>query len=305
MLRIKFKFLKRATAVWSAAFVVFSMASTAADNGGLLDLVGAGTVSTDAREFAASLSPDGGHMYFNRSSDSQSWHIWASERGEDGWLPASTLWFSDEHYSDVDPFVSRSGDRLYFSSDRPVPGTKSEDPTPDTNTWYAPRTKDGWGQPVYAGRAVNSSFSETFVSESAEGDLVYTRFGEGSGRDRPAYLMIARRDGAGFAPPRQITTAPDGLRVSNPAISADGRMIIAAGTQKDAPKLYYSRRLSADNWSPFKPLPAPINVLGGVQFAPYISNDGKWLYFSSEREAPAEAGSGDIYRVPLDQVVSD
>lgn len=271
---------------------------------GAADIVGLGTISTPAREFAASLGPDGSELFFNRITEEAGIYIWVANLNGDG-KPARKIWFSDDRYSDVDPFVSRSGDRLYFSSDRPLPGSGSSEPTPDNNTWYSPRTESGWGEPRFAGAAVNSAASETFVSESARGELVFTRFGEGSGRARPAYLMIAKRNGDGFETPQRIETLPRDLRVSNPAVSPDGRLIVAAGTRGDAPKLYFSRKSPAGDWTQFRALNEVVNVPEGVQFAPYISNDGQWLYFSSERPAPDGAGDDDIYRVRLELALPD
>lgn len=268
------------------------------------ELIGGAAVSTPAREFAATLSPDGKSLYFNRSGENGAWHIWMSVKQGSSFSEAQPLWFSDPRYADLDPFVSRTGDRLYFSSDRPLPGSDSEEPTVDTNTWFAVKTKEGWGAPVFAGDVVNSEASETFVSESAAGELLFARFGEGKGRARPAYLMLAKRTGSGFSAPVQLETKPSGLRLTNPAISPDGKLIIAAGSQGDSPKLYFSRKEHAGNWEEFRALPAPVNVEGSVQFAPYISNDGKWLYFSSRGGEREGAGSDDIYRIPLPGLIS-
>ena len=265
----------------------------------MLELVGGLSISTPAREFAATFAPDGDSLYFNRSQEDGAWHIWVSEKRDGSYLEAEPIWFSDSRYADLDPFISRSGDRLYFSSDRPLPGSSSEKPTVDTNTWFAPKTENGWGTPVSAGDVVNSNASETFVSESAAGELLFARFGEGSGRARPSYLMLAKRTGDGFLPPALLETVPSGLRLTNPAISADGRLIVAAGSQGDSPKLYFSMKDDEGEWGEFRPLPAPVNLDGAVQFAPYISNDGKWLYFSSRGPEREGAGSDDIFRYPL------
>lgn len=271
---------------------------------GEAEIVGLGTISTPAREFATSLDPDGAELFFNRITDEAGIYIWVANLNGDG-TPARKIWFSDDRYGDVDPFVSRSGDRLYFSSDRPLPGSGSSEPTPDNNTWYAPKTESGWGEPQSVGMGINSAASETFVSESAQGELVFTRFGEGSGRARPAYLMVAKRNGGDFETPQRIETMPRDLRVSNPAVSPDGRLIVAAGTRGDAPKLYFSRKSPAGDWMPFRALSEAVNAPDGVQFAPYISNDGQWLYFSSERPAPDGAGDDDIYRVRLELALPD
>lgn len=256
-------------------------------------------VATPAREFAATLDPSGKRIYFNRSSETGSWHIWGADFSGESVAEASPIAFSDDRYDDLDPFVSRNGDRLYFSSDRPLPGSGSADRTVDTNTWYAPWENGQWGAPVFAGDAINTPSSETYVSESAAGELVFARFGEGRGRARPAYLMSARRTEDGFAEPAQIAILSDGLRLTNPAISPDGRLLVAAGTQGGGPSLYFSRRSDIGAWTEFKLLPSPVNIEGSGQFAPYITNDGEWLYFGSDRNSAGEERNDDIFRVPL------
>lgn len=262
------------------------------------ELVGAGVISTDSREFATSLSPDGDALYFNRSDIPGVWHIWVSKKHPTGWKSAKKVPFSIAVYSDVDPFVSRSGDRLYFSSDRPLPGASDLAPTLDNNTWFAPLVNGEWGQPVYAGSVINSTASETFISESAAGQFLFTRFGEGRGRERPTVLMTAQRDGDGFSGLQQINTRPTSLRLSNPAISPDGKLIVAAARVNGKPQLFYSRKLEGGEWQEFSLLPAPINMPEFGQFAPYIANDGKTLYFSSDRPAKG-AGDDNIFRATL------
>jgi len=260
-------------------------------------LVGAGSVSTEAREFATSLSRDGNTLYFNRSDIPGIYQIWVSEKHANEWGAAAKVGFSDNRYADVDPFVSRSGDRLYFSSDRPLPGANDATPTVDYNTWYAPMVNGAWAQPVYGGPTINSDADEVFVSESASGQLLFARFGEGQGRARPTKLMIAQRDGDGFSDLQQIITAPASLRLSNPALSPDGKLIVAAGLAGGRPNLFYSQKIG-DHWQEFQVLPASINHPEFGQFAPYIANDGKTLYFASDR--PAEGvGEDNIYRASL------
>lgn len=270
-----------------------------------------GVISTPAREFATSFSPDGNTVYFNRKDDDDpDYHIWHAERSGDIWRPAKKIAFSKTGYADLDPFVSRSGDRLYFSSDRPLPDSTSIDPTPDTNTWYAPRTDGGWGEPVYAGNVVNSSASETFVSETENGTLVFTRFGEGEGRGRPAYLMMADRNGDAFENLRYVKTFPVAGRVTNPAISPDGKLIIAAGRTVSGigPRLYFARKVTAagaETWSQFHPVPGLAAGTRTVDFAPYIANDGQTLYFGSDRASEGKRNDNIFVTRLSDQVLKD
>ncbi len=278
-------------------------AASASDHGGALSLIGPGVISTDSREFATSLSPDGNSLYFNRSDIPGVWQIWVSQKHAKGWSEATKIQFGDQRYTDADPFVSRSGDRLYFSSDRPLPGSSNAAPTQDTNTWFSPLVNGEWSQPVYAGSVINSGASETFISESASGLVLFARFGEGRGRARPTSLMTAQRNGEGFSDLKKIDTTPTTLRLSNPAISPDGTLIVAPALEGGKPQLFYSRKMAGGKWQEFTLLPAPINLPEFGQFAPYIANDGKTLYFSSDRPA-RNAGDDNIYRALLPSEVT-
>ncbi|NHK28484.1 hypothetical protein FF098_011255 [Parvularcula flava] len=260
------------------------------------EVVGHGTISTEAPEFAFSLSPDGRTAYFNRIGEGGEIFIQVSRKDGDAWGPSSPIHFSDSRYPDVDPFVSRDGTRLYFSSTRPRPGSATDAAEADMDTWYAEWTGDGWSVPAHAGDLINSPRDEVFVSEAENGTLAFARFGEGEGRDRPTQIMLAARDGNGFAEPQAIATLPADLRLSNPAIAPNGNLMVVSASTGPEPDLYVSRRNIDDSWTEFTALPEPINSPDSAEFAPYIGNEGKTLYFTSERGG--QAGRA-IYRAEL------
>lgn len=87
------------------------------------EIFGAGTISTAAPEFAASLTADGSTIYFNRISEDRSeiLILTAHRLGDGSWSPAEKVPFTGVH-RDVDPFITADGRRLFFSSNRPAPG---------------------------------------------------------------------------------------------------------------------------------------------------------------------------------------
>lgn len=128
--------------------------------------------------------------------------------------------------------------------------------------------------------------------------MIFARFGEGQDRERSTALMTASRDGDGFSGIEKIHTSPTPLRLSNPAISPDGKLIVATARAGGKPQLFYSRKTKGGSWQAFQLLPTPINTPDFGQFAAYIANDGKTLYFSSARPAKG-AGDDNIYRALL------
>ena len=71
--------------------------------------------------------------------------IWTSRRDPESgdWGESAKLAFTDLRYNDVDPFVSRDGSRLFFSSNRPRPDAGADAPSEDMNTWVSARMPDG------------------------------------------------------------------------------------------------------------------------------------------------------------------
>lgn len=128
-------------------------------------ILGEGTVSTAAREFGASLTPDGETIYFNRASeDLQELTVMVADRQGSGWTDPRVAPFSGT-YRDVDAFVTPNGDRIYFNSDRPA-----DDPEAGgvIDTWYVERTDGAWGDPVRLPTPVNSDSVEVFVSSTRD-----------------------------------------------------------------------------------------------------------------------------------------
>ena len=261
-------------------------------------MLGVGTISTETPEFAYTASELDG-AFFNRIIEGEQIHIWQILPGE---TEARKVSFSDHRYSDLDPHLSPLGDRLYFSSDRPRPGALSDAPEDDMNTWYMALSDKGWGDPIYLGEHVNSLSDEVFVSEDTNGVLYFARFGDGEGRARPTTIMSAKRSGDGFLPAEPILTKPAQFRLSNPAISPDGRWLVAASRRAPelGPDLFIAVRLDDNSWSEFKPIPTPVNTNGSAEFAPGFSSDGYVLFFTSDR-----TGNREIYQYPVNAILDD
>ena len=255
-----------------------------------------GVVSTAAPEFAIAFSPDGSTAYFDRANEDRSkFAIVASTFANGAWQPATPLPFSTGEFRDVDPFVA--GDRLYFSSSRPRPG--SEDT--DFDTWYVVRTGDTWGAPVHVGGAPSGPGNQVCVSIARDGTLYFQSDATGGGD-----IYRAARVGDGYptaAPVAEITTTAS---ESNPAISPDGTLLVFVsdreGGQGGAD--LYASRAHGGAWSPARNLGPAVNSRF-ADFAPAFSPDGKYLFFTSERPGivpTPETGArppGDIYQIEV------
>lgn len=141
--------------------------------------------SSDREEYRITFTPDGLTAYFSRAKSffpvSRSSSIYESHLTRGTWSEPVVASFS-ETFPDIDPWMSPDGQRLYFSSIRPVGG---EDRV-GLDVWFVPRHADGsWGCARPAGE-VNSTGS---IASGDPADELYPSIGPdgwlyvGSNRD--------------------------------------------------------------------------------------------------------------------------
>ena len=96
-----------------------------------------------------SFSPDGAELYVSRRVPEQDARgqervrLFRHTVAGDHWSGPEPLPWTAKH-TDYQPVVSPDGDRLYFTSTRPVPGSSEE---ARQNVWVAGRAASGWGEP--------------------------------------------------------------------------------------------------------------------------------------------------------------
>jgi len=262
-----------------------------------------GVISTEAPEFAASFTPDGKTVYFNRATaDRSRLAIMRSHQIGGEWQEPDTASFSGT-WLDVDPFVAPDGTRLYFSSSRP---TDPEDGVMNFNTWVVLLSTEGEDEPALLPAPVNSDSTEVFVSAATSGALYFSS-------NRDGVMRTYRASSAGTD--AEVTVVPIDMNlangVGNPAVSQDEKYLVYVARTDSGfggADLFISSR-TLDGWSPGRILPEPINS-AFTDFAPSWSPDGSYLYFTSERpglSGPVDAGSrppGDLYRVAIEAIPS-
>jgi Tol biopolymer transport system component len=267
------------------------------------EIVAPEVISTSLPEFATTLSKDGSTLYFNRTSaDRSQMKIWVSHKEGNSWKEPSELPFSTGEYRDVDPFITADGNRLYFSSDRPVETTDS---IRDFDTWYVERVPDGWSDPVRVTEPLNSDQTEIFLTLTDKGTAYVVS--ERNGR-RGIVRSVFNGE---YQEPEPVELRYNGETVyaSNPCISSDERFLIVAmrHTPDIGPDLYISFRKGKE-WTPLQSLGPAVNS-PFADFAAGLSKDDKVLYFSSERPGMVPEttdGSrppGDLYRIQIDFLV--
>ncbi len=260
-------------------------------------------LSTPAPEFATTISPDGKLLLFNRTSDDRKTiYLMQSEWENGAWSKPKLASFADSNYRDVDPFFTPDGRYLFFSSNRPRRGKAGK----DFNIWVVEKKETGWSKPVALGKSVNTPEDEIFTSLTADGHLYFTRMGEDA-RSIVRSELAGKKYQIGVVQP--IPTGDS--RFGNPAISPNEKFLIFHADGLDGfgkADLFLSWRNADGAWSEPQNLGVYVNS-PEVEFAPSISPDGQWLYFTSERAgmvqdfAEGERRPGDLYRVALPPIL--
>lgn len=266
------------------------------------ELFAEGVVSTEAPEFATAISPNGKEVFFNRTSAQRDTiQIFYSRNENETWSEPQPLPFSNGAYSDIDPFLSADGQRLYFCSNRPIEG----DELKDFDIWYVEKNNDAWREPTNLGLEINSTNNEVFVSQSVKGDLYFAVFNDEEGS---AWIYESKWKNGDFTTPQRVPIPVNpSFRLTNPAIAPDGSYLIFSSSQMPghgSADLQIAYVDPHGHWLVALNLGEKINS-SYAEFAPHISPDGSQLYFTSERPGLVASDSitgrrpGDIYMVKL------
>ena len=247
-----------------------------------------GVVSTAANELNTAFSPDGNELYLSVRRAGQN-TIMSMSIKNGRWTDRSVVAFSGE-YSDVDPYVSADGERLYYSSMRPLTGSGD---AKDSDIWYVQRG-DGveWGEPVNLGTLNGQGPDDYYTSIASDGTLYFSRFEpRGASGDLYRSELIDGRYGD-----PELIEAPVSTAASehDPFIAPDGGYLIftsdRAGGYGES-DLYISFATPGGEWSEPINMGPDINSLG-YDFCPMLSPDGEYLFFTRTIN-----GNGDIYWV--------
>lgn len=271
------------------AFGLLALGAPSAAHGQQPEPVGPGIISTEGRhETFPAVDPTDGSLWFSvYTRDFGSQTIMRAARTEDGWAPPEVAPFSGR-WGDRAPRFSPDGRRLYFTSNRPLPG---EGGPGRSHIWQVDRTTDGaWSLPRQApGAYPNADDIHGSPTDSGAIYVASTRPGRLGRYD----LYRLEPDGSAVHLPPPLN---DEYALTDVWVSADERWMIVVITDRPdglgGDDLYVSR-LEDGVWSVPRNLGAPINS-DDYEYGPYISSDGEYLYFTSHRR-----GTADIFRIPL------
>jgi len=252
-----------------------------------------GTISrADRIESCPAMTPDGGEFYFTVRRSPGQWAIFVSRAADGGWSEPRIASFSGTS-SDLEPFVTPDGRRLFFSSNRPF--ALGGRPREDYDVWYVERTGNGWGQPRHAGPQINIPGDQWKASVARNGNLYFSSQG----------LWRAERTGDGYAAAQRIGDFAQNTAIigGHPYIAPDESYILTSWMMGPEGKggwdLYISFRRADGTWTPSKNIGDTVNTDANEDF-PFVSPGGRFLFFSRYVKEADGNEKGDIYRVEAD-----
>lgn len=282
-----------------------------------------GVISTGDYELNAAVAPDGETIYFTKSTPDSRFALMtlASTRFENGeWQQPEVMPFSGM-YTEVDPFPSPDGNRIWYISKRPVTGTEARE---DFDVWYVDRDGPGWGDPQHLEGPVNTDGNEYFPAVSTDGTLYYSARRDDS---RGGYdLYRSMRTDSGYSEPENLGDAvnSEGSEI-DVYVDPEERYIIFVSYRDGGQgrgDLYISYNRDGV-WTKAENLGDAVNT-PAREYCPFVSPDGRYLLFTSERaftDTPLERpltyedligrirgpgnGMGDVYRISLEALPVD
>lgn len=241
-----------------------------------------GRISTGDDESHPAFSPDGRELYFLRNTpDFRHWTILVSRFEGGHWSKPEVAPFSGR-YSDAAPSFSPDGQTFFFLSTRPLDGKGPE--REDTEIWQRRKTAQGWSEPEPIA-ALSSETDEWLPTATASGTLYFcsSRPGGKGGTD----VWRSRRVNGEYTEPENLgepVNTPG--NETEPYVAPDeSYLILAAGRPqgRGSYDLYVSFHCG-DRWTEPVPLGAEVNSTAW-DFAPRVTPDGRYLFFSSNRSA--------------------
>ncbi|MBN1639526.1 MAG: PD40 domain-containing protein [Ignavibacteriales bacterium] len=270
-------------------------------------------INTNLYERDATFSKDGKEFFYSIFLPSGKGVIITTKEIDGKWITPEVASFSG-NYSDIEPFISEDGKKLYFVSNRPLTGGEPK----DYDIWFVEKEGDIWEPPYNLSESINSKENEFYPTLSKNGNLYFTAHREDSYGGEDIYCSKLK-DGKYSAPENLGTGVNSELGEFNSFVAYDESYIIFGSYGREGEigggDIYISFRGEDGTWGQAKLFNEPINS-PYLDYCPYVTYDGKYLFFTSERISDefqkadkmtyenikyfinsAQNGSGDIYFV--------
>lgn len=255
-------------------------------------LFASGVVSSEFTDTTATFSPDGRTVYFVRSDAQENLNTILESHLKNGkWSEPRVVSFSG-WWNDSEPSVSPDGQKLFFTSNRPV--TAGGKPLTVTfrnrvgtgkNIWYVEKKGDDWSAPVHIEGALAEYQMIYNPSVARNGTLYFSGVLPDDTTKNQIYRSVPVN--GVYGKPERLSFSDAKWNHMDPSVDPDERFMVFAANRPD------SLGGSADIYIVFRKNGAwgePVNLgetvnSTSLENAPVLAPDGKTLYFSSSRAA--------------------
>ncbi len=189
--------------------------------------------------------------------------------------------------SDFSPAYSdKKGNKLIFTSTRQGAEGSMDITTGQNHSdlYETMLDKNGkWSTPAPLGTTIVSKMNEASVCVSKKGDVMFmTRCPEAKGKNLKCQLYVCKKQGPSWAEPELLPFNIDSVAFAHPAISPDGKTLYFTSKLSGGygGKDIWKSTMEGKAWGQPVNLGPSINTQGDEMY-PYMADDDKTLYFSS------------------------
>lgn len=241
----------------------------------------------DRYEFGSVFTRDGKEFYY-AIEGAQRPHIEYMKFENNRWSEPIKLLSSDK-YGYNDPFLSPDEKKLFFISDQAMDGKGDKK---DIDIWYVQREGKGWSKPINAGKQINSTHNEYYISFTKGGTMYYSSNKEADNVKSHKYdIYNSPFVKSSFGTSIRLGSAINSEHYeADVFVSPDEEYMIYCAERPDGfgrGDLFISFKEANGEWGKAKNMGNAINT-EGYEFCPFVTSDGKYLFFSRD---------GDIYWV--------
>lgn len=281
-------------------------------------IFGEGVITTPDDEFGGTITPDGKTCYFSKSAIQFYIDVICFSEYKNGkWQTPKVAPFSGV-YRDFDPVLSPDGNKMVFTSNRPVNGVLKS----DYDIWMVEKNKnENWTEPVRLDTTINGEYDEHFASIASNGTIYFSSNRPGAlGGPGDADFYYSKLVNGHYAEAIHLLDSVSTTAYELDCVIAPDESFLLMGVygQKDGLgnyDIYISKKIDG-KWTPSKNLGAKVNS-SFRDYSPRISPDDKYLFFTSERDFSESDktittyqelesklhgimnGSGNIYQIEL------
>jgi len=251
-----------------------------------LEIFAPGIISFGFHENGIVFSPNGNELLYSTSDNKYVFKTFIYlKREKNEWSAPELAPFSGSYY-DHSAFFSPDGNKMFFSSKRPV--SPNSDSKKDLDVWFVEKEGSSWGKPVHLDDPLNTDKNEQITSIAANGTIyLRTNYEEG----KCAIYVSHLKNGQYTAAEKLSDTINKGYNEGNPFVSPDESFLLFKSSQPGGygnTDLYVSFKQKDNSWG------EPINLGPEInspenELEPRLSPDGKYLFFTSFKKHDSSA----------------